>query len=280
LIGTSAHAAELFGPAVSGVLVWSVGAGWVFAIDAATYAFSAAFLLALRVQETRGEQRQPFLAEVAGGLRMVAARRWLWVSLASFSLANIALALYFVMGPLVAELELDGARVWGLILTGGSAGALAGSVLALRWRPSRPLLVGNVVMLLEPVMFLALVPPLPLLGIMVCTAATFAALTFFNTLWETVLQEQVPRRALSRVTSLDWLVSFVFMPLGYVIAGPLSESIGVEATLGFGAALAAAAVTMPLCFGEVRDLRRAPASSPASGSEGELPVPVPPDPLP
>lgn len=278
LISTSGSSAELFGPALSGFLVWSFGAGWVFAIDAATYALSAAFLLSMRVRETPGEERQPFLREVAGGLRLVAERQWLWVSLASFALGNVALASYFVIGPVIAERELDGARDWGLILSGGSVGALAGSLLALRWRPTRPLLVGNLVMLLEPVMFLALIPPLPMVGLVVCTAMTFLGITFFNALWETVLQEHVPRRALSRVTSLDWLVSFVFMPIGYTIAGPLSESVGMKATLGFGAALAGLAVAMPLCFAGVRQLRRLP--SPAFGSAGELPVPVPPDPLP
>jgi MFS family permease len=256
LISTSGSAAELLGPAVSGLLVWSVGAGWVFAIDAASYAFSAAFLLAMRVRETPREERRPFLREVVGGLRMVVERRWLWVSLASFALGNVALASYFVIAPVVAERELDGARDWGLILSGGSVGALAGSLLALRWRPTRPLLVGNLVMLLEPAMFLALIPPLPLVGLAICTAMTFLGIALFNALWETVLQERVPRRALSRVTSLDWLVSFVFMPIGYTIAGPLSENVGIKTTLGFGAALAAAAVALPLCFAGVRDLRR------------------------
>lgn len=278
LISTSGSSAELFGPALSGVLVWSFGAGWVFAIDAATYALSAAFLLSMRVRETPGAERRPFLREVVGGLRLVAERQWLWVSLASFALGNVALSSYFVIGPVIAERELDGARDWGLILSGGSVGALAGSLLALRWGPTRPLLVGNLVMLLEPVMFLALIPPLPMAGLVVCTAMTFLGITFFNALWETVLQERVPRRALSRVTSLDWLVSFVFMPIGYTIAGPLSESVGMKATLGFGAALAGLAVAMPLCFTGVRGLTRSP--SPAFGSASELPVPVPPDPLP
>jgi hypothetical protein len=48
-------------------------------------------------------------------------------------------------------------------------------------------------------------------------------------MWDTVLREHIPRRALSRVSSLDAVVSFV-MPLGFTIAGPLSAEIGVDAT--------------------------------------------------
>ena len=39
------------------------------------------------------------------------------------------------------------------------------------------------------------------------------------TLWETSLQEHVPARALSRVSSYDYLTSAGMIPLGNVLAG-------------------------------------------------------------
>jgi predicted MFS family arabinose efflux permease len=278
LISVSDSATGLFGPALSGVLVAAVGPGWVFAIDAGSFAVSALFLAAIRAAETPAEERQPFVREVIGGLREIAARRWLAASLVSFALANISLASYFVLGPLVVERELGGARDLGLVLTGGAAGGVLGGLLALRLRPARPLLVGNLVLLLESAALLALIPPLSVFGLAVAASLSFLSVAFFNALWETVLQEQVPRRALSRVSSLDMLVSFIFMPLGFTIAGPLSEAIGVDATLAAASALTVVAVLFPVCFASVRELRRSPWL--ASGSAGESPVPVPLDPLP
>jgi MFS family permease len=60
---------------------------------------------------------------------------------------------------------------------------------------------------------------------------SFVAVVLANTTWETVLQAKVPQASLSRVVSYDYAVSFVFMPLGFAMWGPLSDAIGIRATL-------------------------------------------------
>ena len=278
LVGMTGSAAELIGPALSGVLVAVVGPGWVFAIDAVTFAVSAAFLLAIRVDEAPRAERQPFLREVAGGLREIAVRRWLSVSLATFALGNMAIASYVVLGPLIVERELGGAQDWGLVVSGGAAGGLAAGLVALRYRPGRPLLAGFALLLLHPIGPLTLIPPLPTLGLAVGAAVSFGVVSIFNVLWETTLQEQVPRQVLSRVSSLDWMVSLVFMPIGYVVAGPIADAIGVDETLWLAAAVSMGATLIALAQPDLRRVTRSPL--PASGSAGESPVPAPLDRLP
>jgi hypothetical protein len=51
-----------------------------------------------------------------------------------------------------------------------------------------------------------------------------------------VFQSQVPEAARSRVSSYDALGSFVLIPLGAAIAGPVASVFGVHATL-IGAAV-------------------------------------------
>jgi MFS family permease len=278
LVGMTGSGAELFGPALSGVLVAAVGPGWVFAVDAASFALSAVFLLAMRVREAAPAETQPFLREIAGGLREIAARRWLSVSLVTFAIGNLTIASYFVLGPLIVERELGGARDWGLVLTGGAAGGLIASLVALRYKPRRPLLVGFALLLVQPISVLALIPPLPVLGLAVTAAIGYGSVSIFNVFWETVLQQQVPRHALSRVSSLDWMVSLVFMPIGYTIAGPLSDAIGVDETLWLATGLSLSTTLLALLEPGLRAITQEP--SPASGSAGGSPVPAPPDPLP
>jgi MFS family permease len=278
LVSITGSGSELFGPALSGVLVAVFGPGWVFAIDAVTFGVSAAFLLAMRVDEGSPAVQQPFLREVAGGLREIAVRRWLSVSLATFALGNMAIASYVVLGPLIVERELGGARDWGLVVSGGAAGGLAAGLLALRYRPNRPLLAGFALLLLHPIGPLTLIPPLPTLGLAVGAAVSFGVVSIFNVLWETTLQEQVPRRALSRVSSLDWMVSLVFMPIGFAITGPVSDAIGVDETLWLAAAISLGATLVALTQPDLRDVRRLPL--PSSDSAGGSPVPAPPDRLP
>ena len=126
---------------------------------------------------------------------------------------------------------------------------------------------------------LAHVPPLPALVIALGSALFAAGIVFGNAIWETLQQREIPQERLSRVNSFDWMVSLIFMPVGQVLAGPLSDVVGVESVL-IGAALLIAVpclAVLPLV-----GVRRGPTlgSSPASGSAGGSPVPAPPDPLP
>jgi hypothetical protein len=65
----------------------------------------------------------------------------------------------------------------------------------------------------------------------------WVTLAFTVTLWQTALQERIPREALSRVFSYDWLGSLVLMPLGFAVAGPVADVIGIDATLWLTAGL-------------------------------------------
>jgi len=78
---------------------------------------------------------------------------------------------------------------------------------------------------------LSLVGPAPVLMIGGAFLLGFGAGELTNTWWYTMLQQHVPEHARSRVSSYDWLVSFIFQPLGFLSVGPLSQAIGPTATL-------------------------------------------------
>jgi uncharacterized membrane protein YoaK (UPF0700 family) len=58
------------------------------------------------------------------------------------------------------------------------------------------------------------------------------------------------------VSSYEWMISLVFMPVGYAVAGPAAEQVGVDATLWVAAALVVAANLGVLAVPSVRRLRR------------------------
>ena len=257
LMSLSRSLCWVVGPTVSGLLVAGVGPGWVFAIDAATFAVSSASLALLRLP--RAVNLAPhgsILAELRGGWREFRRRAWVWMTVARFGISNLAIAPVFVLGPFVANESLGGATAWGLIGTAGGVGAVLGDAAALRLRPLRPLMAGGLA-----VSLLALEPAL--LAIPASTAAIAAAagvgigaVSFANALWFTALQERIPREALSRVSSYDWLGSIVFQPAGYALAGPVSVAIGIPATLLAGAALHASACVGVALTPEIRRLKR------------------------
>ena len=275
LMGISNNAVSIFGPALAGLLVAVAGFGVVFAIDAATFIVSAGFLVAMRLPATIERTRtSSFLSDVALGLAEVRRRTWLWTSFISFAVGNVSIAAFFVLGPLVAERELGGASSWGLILTAGATGGVVGSVVALRWKPPRPLVPSALLMLTVSLMIVGLVPPVPVAVLMAATAAAFASIAIGNALWDTVLMQYVPQETISRVSSLDWMVSLVFMPLGYTIAGPLASRIGLDETLLLAAGLVATASLGVLLVPSVRHLRRLEPIAEPSDDEARRPAPV------
>ena len=232
LMSISRNGGSILGPPISGLIVAFAGPATVFMIDAATFGVSAVSLLLMRpVKRTSPDERRPFLAELAGGWREVLARRWIAAALVAWGIGNASGAAFFILGPVIADRHLGGAAAWGLILTGGAIGGAIGGLLALRIRPRRPLRVGFAIMSLVALQPLSLVAPAPVLLIACASLLGFGAGELVNTWWYTLLQQHVPEHARSRVSSYDWLVSFIFQPLGFLGVGPLSEAIGPTATL-------------------------------------------------
>jgi MFS family permease len=238
LMSISRNAGSILGPPISGLIVAFAGPATVFLIDAATFGISAVSLLLLKpIGQVSSEDRQSFLAELGGGWREVIARPWIAAALVAWGIGNTTGAAFIILGPVIAERQLGGAAAWGLILTGGAIGGVIGGLLALRIRPRRPLRVGFAIMSLVALEPLSLVGPAPVLLIACAFLLGFGAGELTNTWWYTLLQEHVPEHARSRVSSYDWLVSFIFQPLGFLAIGPLSEAIGFTATLVGAASL-------------------------------------------
>jgi MFS family permease len=78
----------------------------------------------------------------------------------------------------------------------------------------------------------------------------------FSAVWLTTLQQHVPEEALSRVSAWDWMGSFLFLPLGLVAAGPVSDLIGISATLWISVAWAVLSTLVVVLVPSVRNLRR------------------------
>jgi MFS family permease len=255
-LSLSDSATHLAGPALSGLLVATAGSGIVFAIDAASFFVSAAFLASLRVPREPVPVRQSFVADVAHGLRVIRERSWLIAALVTFGLGNFGIAAFFVLGPLVVKEELGGASDWGLIMTGSAVGGILGGILALRIRPARPLVVSFPIVCLVGLQLLFLIKPFGLALQIAAAVLAVSSIVLGNAIWDTVVQQHVPREAISRVSSVDWAISFVLMPIGYTVAGPLADAVGIDAALAIAAASGIVPHLAILLVPSVRNLRR------------------------
>jgi len=166
-----------------------------------------------------------------------------------------------VLGPVVAD-DTVGRRAWGFVLAAQTVGMVLGAVVAMRINVARLLLFGVVCTIFEvlPMLTLGIAPHLGLL-----LAAAFLAglgIEQFGVAWETTMQEHVPADKLARVYSYDMVGSFVAIPVGQILAGPIAGAVGVEPTLVGAAALIGLAVAGMLVSRDVRNLRHHRPTSP------------------
>ena len=296
LSALSNNIGEFAGPALATALVLGLGAGWAFALDAATFLLSAALLSRVRPRRRAvvpsllaepAPDRAP-LAEAAPGLppegapapagvwadirdgfREVRSRDWVWATLASFCVALFTgLAPWFVLGPLVAREQYGEIGVYGVVSAVLGIGTIAGSLLGIGWRPRFPMRAAMLAIILWPaaaVLYavgatLWLVVPAMLIG--------GGGIALFDVWWTTALAERIPADKLSRVSSYDWMVSLALLPLGYVLAGPLASALGSVDVLIGGSVLAAIALALGLLPRQTRMLERLPVRSGETGHAG------------
>jgi hypothetical protein len=208
--------AQIGGPALAGVLVVAVGAGWGLAVDAASFAASALLLASLAVAAPPKRAARRMLDDLRHGWRAFRSIDWLWRGVLVMSLWSAAWGAYAVLGPVVA----GQAAVWAAVSTAYGIGAVAGG-------------------------------PAARAG---AAAAAVAGAIGFNATWQSVVQREVPRESLSRVTAYDLFGSFALGPVGFALGGLLAEPLGPSSSL-LGAGLALAALSALLWpFASVRAL--------------------------
>lgn len=223
------------GPAVAGMVVGATFPSLGAAVVAALFGLGLLLLVATRppvraVEETAAD-RPHLVRDLRDGFVFMIATPWLlWTLLFASLFVLVVLGPIEVLLPFVVQDRFaDGARTYGFILAffgfGSALGALA---VSSRQLPRRYLTVmmalwgaGSI-----PLVVVGVTSSFPAMA-----AATFAVGVTDGAgmvIWGTVLQRRVPRQMLGRVSSLDFFVSLVFMPLSFAIAGPLSKIVSMQ----------------------------------------------------
>jgi MFS family permease len=264
LQGLSRNVVGVLGPSVGGALVVAGSPGVALALDAATFFAAAALLARIRLpRRAAGPQGAGFFHELREGWKEFTRHTWLWSSVLLFGISNFVwVGCWAVLGPVIASEQYGGAGPWAVILASGGVGAIVGGVAALRFRPRRPLLASVLVawpLLLELVALALYAPPWV---VAVTSFLTGAGIALHLALWFTVFQREVPEHAQSRVSSYDALGSFVLIPLGLAVVGPVSAAFGIQETIWAAFAIALACQLAIVALPSVRAIR-APAPEPA-----------------
>jgi MFS family permease len=255
-IGLMQNVATVAGPALAGVLVATTSPSMAFVVNAGTYCVSALSLTGVRVHAAR-TLRRPMWTELAAGWAEMRSRDWYWKNLIGHGVWNFCYGIAAVLGPIVAIRQLGGAAAVGVIGSAIGVGGVIGGLVAMSTRPRRPLLAANSGLALTALFAGSYVWPARLWVVAACAALSTLGLAFLNACWETIMQQQFRHEVLARVSSWDMLTSFIGIPVGNAVAGPLADHLGTGRTLAVTAGLFLVASLAPL---GVRSVRRLDAS--------------------
>ena len=270
LLSFARNATFVVGPSVAGLLIVTVGSGWAIGCDAVSFLLAAYCMGRLRLPAMASEATTSMLYDLRVGWSAFTSRTWVWVVVAAFGGMNmIHAAVWLTLGPAIAR-DTIGEGHWGLVLSAEAVGFFVMSLILLRVSLRYPLRSGMIGVATIGI-------PMAMLGLdphaMPMVAAAFVAgagLEVFGIGWQTALQEHTPGQVLSRVASYDALGSFVALPIGQILAGPLALLFGTREVVIGGAVLYVGLGLSTLLSRSVRNLGRVvePAAVSARATAG------------
>ena len=256
------------GPTTAALLVVAVGPGWALAVDAATWLVALALLVPVRVPRRSDAPTSGIAGDLREGWTYFRSTTWLWVVVLAFAALNMIMGgVWHTLGPVVAK-DTIGIPGWGYVQSAQAVGLVLTSVVLLRVRIRHPLRAGMLgcMVFAGPLLMLGLEPVL--LPLVVAMFLAGAGIEVFSLGWNLAMQENVPEEMLSRAYSYDALGSFVAIPVGQLLAGPLGDWFGPRPVLVASGVAYAALCLLTLASPAVRNLehRTDPVPDPAGGA--------------
>ena len=224
-------------PLIAGFLVATIGEGWCFAINGATYLAVIAGLLMMRLEEHKRDRGpQSALSRVREGFHFVhdtAPIRRILVALALVSLLG---APFTVLMPIFASKVLHaGPRGLGLLMSANGVGSLIGSLLLASRRGltglGRWIVFGSAGLGAALILFsLSRSFALSLLILGAVGFCMFYQITVSNAL----IQAMSPNALRGRVIAILSMLILGVVPFGALLAGFLAEHFGAPLTVAVG----------------------------------------------
>ena len=277
-LAATSSAVEFVAFGAAGFLVQALTAPIAILIDAASFVASAGLIGAIRRPEPPpppAEDREPIVAEIRAGMRLVAhdpiLRGLLWGTVGLSAMWGVFGSTWLLFAN--GELKLD-AAVIGVVAALGGFGSLIGALLASRAAARfglGPLVVGSLLMAGVGNLLIPLAPAgLPLVAIAFLVGQQLigdSAVTVYDVTEISVRQSRVEGWQLGRVNATVRVVMVVAQLGGTILGGLVGEALGLRLAAFLAPAFALIGA-VGLWLSPVRRLGRgtSPTAAPPGGS--------------
>jgi MFS family permease len=241
LMSAQMNISRVIGPAIGGVLYPAFGAAPVFAINALTYLFAVAAILAVRFP--RRDQREGGRPSVFSGFRIVRRDPLIRRALITITTLSFCSLSFIGLMPALAAVHLHmraKSTAFGLLYAAFGAGAAVGAIAVGTFlaRRSKPRLASGGLLafaVLLAAFATVTVRPLAYPIVIGVGLSYFTVVTSLNTL----VQLHVDDAQRGRVMAV-WIMGFGgTVPLGTLLAGAIADHTSVSAVILAGAVVAA-----------------------------------------
>ena len=231
------NGARIIGPAIAGIMVATVGEGWCFFANGASYIAVIVGLLLMHVQFQRRDHTVSPFEHMKEGFRFVRNTTPIRDLLLLLGLISLVGMPYAVLMPIFADQILHvGARGLGILMGATGVGALIGALLLAtrsgvsglgRWIVVSTASFGVSLILFSwsRIFWLSVIFLVPVgMSMMVQMASS-----------NTLIQSMVPDRLRGRVMAVYSMMFMGMAPFGALFAGALAQPLGAPFTTTMGA---------------------------------------------
>jgi MFS family permease len=249
LNSTSFNAARMIGPAVAGLLIASIGTGWVFLINAASFVAVLLALAFLRVEDLyRRDRAAPTPGGLLEGFRYVRRRpelkTVLWML---FLIMTFGINFPVFVSAMAVKVFHAASHEFGVLSSMLAVGSVSGALLAAgREKPRASFLFASALVFGMGLGAAALMPTYALFG-MTLVLVGLAAQTF-NTTANSTVQLWTEPAMRGRVMAIYMAIAMGCTPLGAPLVGWVADTYGPRWSLAVGAASGFAAALVAIAY--------------------------------
>jgi len=230
------NSARVIGPALAGILISAIGMSGCFYINGVSFLAVLAALFLIKINNTpKGKKNSRPLQDLKKGLHFIKNKRLILLLMLMSVMVSLFGVSYIILMPVfAADILHSGVKGLGLLMSSAGAGALFGALALARMgdfkHKGRALVFCSILFSICLILFsLSRNYLFALIFLAFIGGAGVTAVALINTLLQTIVSDEFR----GRVMSIFMLTFAGFMPFGNLIAGSLTQWVGVAVAIRF-----------------------------------------------